>query len=507
VRNGARSVWTTCRIRAVTAIRQARTARSATAIRPATAIRLAKPIRPVTPGPLSPVTRPVVLTVAALVAAVIAGTGGTIATASHPAGQPGPAVSAAGRAAARQSPARPGPAGLTGLLVPDGSPVSGAQLTAAGASAAVPAVQTSAIGPGAKAPGAGAATVGLAVAPLGQLRPADLLVVSPVTLPAALTARLARLPGVTATDALDAAAIKVDGQFVQMLGVSPGQFRAFAAAPTAKSDSLWRSVAAGGVAVSYTMGKLDKLPLGGTVTVAGRQTEKLRVGAFGTVGISGVDAVVSDQVAQSLGIPAGNALVISAPKVSLAALAAQVQGLLPRGAGLAQLVTQAQPGVPGAAALAAAGAAGSTAAGAGGQAPMTSAQVSAFLRAALSRVGLPYVWGAAGPAAFDCSGLVQWSMAQAGLVMPRVAADQARTGPLISLGELRPGDLLFYHTDVTAPTYISHVAIYLGDNQMEQAPEPGMDVQVVPADFGPAFAGAVQVAPAVAAAVAGDPAG
>jgi peptidoglycan DL-endopeptidase CwlO len=98
-------------------------------------------------------------------------------------------------------------------------------------------------------------------------------------------------------------------------------------------------------------------------------------------------------------------------------------------------------------------------------------------------------------------------MRQAGLVMPRVAADQARAGPLVPLSDLRPGDLLFYHTDVTAPTYISHVAIYLGNGQMEQAPEPGEDVQVVPADFGAGFAGAIQVSPAIAAAVAGDPAG
>ena len=52
-----------------------------------------------------------------------------------------------------------------------------------------------------------------------------------------------------------------------------------------------------------------------------------------------------------------------------------------------------------------------------------------MLKAAASRVGYPYVWGGSGPTTFDCSGLVQWSFAQAGVVMPRVAADQARTGP------------------------------------------------------------------------------
>jgi cell wall-associated NlpC family hydrolase len=106
---------------------------------------------------------------------------------------------------------------------------------------------------------------------------------------------------------------------------------------------------------------------------------------------------------------------------------------------------------------------------------------------------------------FDCSGLVKWSLAQAGVVMPRVAADQARTGPQVPLSQLQPGDLLFYHTDPTAPGYISHVAIYAGDGEMIQAPEPGLDVEIVPADFGSEFAGAVAVYPRVAAAVAANP--
>jgi peptidoglycan DL-endopeptidase CwlO len=120
----------------------------------------------------------------------------------------------------------------------------------------------------------------------------------------------------------------------------------------------------------------------------------------------------------------------------------------------------------------------------------------------MSRQGLPYVWGAAGPAAFDCSGLVQWSFAQAGIVMPRVAADQALSGPAVPVSQLAAGDLLFYRTDPTAPDYISHVAIYLGNGWMIQAPEPGMDVEIVPASFGSEFAGAIRVSPAQAASVA-----
>jgi cell wall-associated NlpC family hydrolase len=218
-----------------------------------------------------------------------------------------------------------------------------------------------------------------------------------------------------------------------------------------------------------------------------------------------VDAVVSDTVARSLGIPAGNALVISAPHARFADLMRKVKAILPHGAGVAQLAAQVVPGQVVSASASASGAAGATTTADGP--PLTAVQVRAFLKAAMSRVGMPYVWGAAGPKSFDCSGLVQWSMRQAGLLMPRVAVDQARTGPRVSLSQLQPGDLLFYHTDATAPTYISHVAIYLGNGMMEQAPEPGMDVEIVTAEFGSEFAGAVQVFPRLAAAVAGDLAG
>jgi cell wall-associated NlpC family hydrolase len=358
-----------------------------------------------------------------------------------------------------------------------------------------------------------------AVAPLKQLREADLLVVSPTALPGGTAAKIARLGGVLAAEPVDAARIQVNGMFVAMLGVDPSAFRAFAARPTARATGLWQNVADGGIAVSYTMGKQDKLPLGQSVRVAGARTEQLRVGGFGTVGIAGVDAVVSDSVARSLGLPAGNAIVISAPHAELTALMARVRKLLPAHTSVAPLVAQALPAAAGASsARAGAGTAAGmvTSSGAAGGPGVTAAdgpglsraEVLRFLTVAMSRVGLPYVWGAAGPRAFDCSGLVQWSLAQAGVAMPRVAVDQARTGPQVPVSELQPGDLLFYHTDPTAPGYISHVAIYLGNGEMLQAPEPGENVEIVPAVVGgPGFAGAVQIYPRLAAAVAGNPAG
>jgi cell wall-associated NlpC family hydrolase len=340
---------------------------------------------------------------------------------------------------------------------------------------------------------------GAAVAPLGRLREADVFVVAPSSLPPGTVAALRRLPGVVAAESLDAARLRVNGQVAAMIGVDPSTFRRFAARPTARSDQLWQSVANGAIAVSYTMGRLDKLPLGGLVQVAGTRTESLRAGGFGTVGIGGVDVVVSHAVARSLGLPAANAIVVSAPNASLPSLLAKIRRTVPHNAAVEPLVSQVvvHTGTGTSTGAGTAGSAGGTSAAAG------SAQTTAMLRAALSRQGLPYVWGGSGPGVFDCSGLVQWSFAQAGITMPRVAADQARTGPAIPTSQLQAGDLLFYHTDPTAPGYISHVAIYLGNGLMIQAPQPGMNVAVVPVVLGTEYAGAVRVSPQIAAAVAG----
>ncbi len=338
------------------------------------------------------------------------------------------------------------------------------------------------------------------VAPLGHLTPVDLAAVSATSLPASALTAIRHLHGVHAALAVDAARVQVNGRFVAVLGVDPSRFRGFTAKPTARDSAFWRSVAAGQLGLSYEMGKQAKLPTGTSVTVAGRHIETMPVGPLRTVGIGGIDAVVSDTVAGSLGFPKQNAVVISATsKVSFAKLAKQVKKVLPHSAAVEQLAVQ--PGQAGSAPVT-----GPAGTGTPGQSSISGlvsvTQVRGMLSAALSRLGMPYVWGAAGPRSFDCSGLVQWSFAQAGIVMPRVAADQARTGPSVPVKDLQAGDLLFYHTDPTAPDYISHVAIYLGHGKMLQAPEPGEYVEIVPVDLGSDFAGAVEVSPRIAAQVA-----
>jgi cell wall-associated NlpC family hydrolase len=336
----------------------------------------------------------------------------------------------------------------------------------------------------------------------GRLLPADVLVVDSKALPASVIRNLRRLAGVAAAVPVDAGRIKVNGVFVDVLGVDPIAFRPFVAKPTAGSTTLWDNIAAGGMAISYTMGRQDRLSLSKPVQVTGSRTLRVPVAGFGTVGIGGVDAVVSHGVAKSLGLPSANAIIVSAPHARLDVLMRKIKKLLPAQASVAALVTQFIDGQ----ATITTGAAGDDIAAATGQG-LTSPQLDKFLAAAMSRIGEPYIWGAAGPNAFDCSGLVQWSLAQAGVAMPRVAADQARTGPLLRLGQLRPGDLLFYHTDPTAPNYISHVAIYIGGGWMLQAPETGMNVEVVKADFGAGFAGAIRIYPKIAAGVAASLAG
>lgn len=369
--------------------------------------------------------------------------------------------------------------GLPGAHPSAGPVIPGVPLTLrAGArlvpDSAVPAVKTAARQP--------------VVAPLRRTVQADLLIVAPFSLPGGLAGEVSHLPGIAAAESIEAVRMPVNGTETAVVGADPSQFRSFAAAPTGAANALWQGVADGGIAVSYEMGKLDKIPLGGSVLAAGRTTKRLPVVAFGTLGIGGVNAVISDATARALGVPAGNAIVVSVAAGDFSADSAAARRLLPRGAGIEPLVALTSPGAPGA--------------GPATSPTVPATAVGVMLRAAMSRKGMPYVWGAAGPASFDCSGLVQWSFAQAGIAMPRVAADQALSGPAVPVSQLAAGDLLFYHTDPTAPGYISHVAIYLGNGWMIQAPQPGMDVEVVPAVFGPEFAGAIRVSPARAASVA-----
>jgi cell wall-associated NlpC family hydrolase len=95
---------------------------------------------------------------------------------------------------------------------------------------------------------------------------------------------------------------------------------------------------------------------------------------------------------------------------------------------------------------------------------------------ALAQVGDPYVWAAAGPNSFDCSGLTQYAYAAAGVSLPHSSSMQSQTGTPVSRSELQPGDLVFFYSPV------SHVGMYIGNGQMVHASTSGQPVKVASLD-------------------------
>jgi cell wall-associated NlpC family hydrolase len=91
---------------------------------------------------------------------------------------------------------------------------------------------------------------------------------------------------------------------------------------------------------------------------------------------------------------------------------------------------------------------------------------------AMGKLGAPYRWGAAGPGAFDCSGLVYWSYRQTGTTLPRSSSAQSRVGAPVAKGALQPGDLVFFYRPV------SHVAIYIGGGRVVHASTAGKPVKI-----------------------------
>ena len=108
-----------------------------------------------------------------------------------------------------------------------------------------------------------------------------------------------------------------------------------------------------------------------------------------------------------------------------------------------------------------------------------SGRAGVALRYAVKQIGDNYVWGAAGPIKWDCSGLTMRAYEQAGVRLPHSSRAQFGYGRTISRGNLLPGDLVFFGSP------ISHVGIYIGKNKMVHAPRPGARVQI--AEFGNFF--------------------
>lgn len=101
-----------------------------------------------------------------------------------------------------------------------------------------------------------------------------------------------------------------------------------------------------------------------------------------------------------------------------------------------------------------------------------SGRAAIAIRYAMAQVGKAYVYGAAGPNAFDCSGLTMMAWGQAGVALPHSSSAQFNTGTRVAESDLQPGDLVFYYSP------ISHVGMYIGNGLIVHAANPGAGVRV-----------------------------
>ena len=168
----------------------------------------------------------------------------------------------------------------------------------------------------------------------------------------------------------------------------------------------------------------------------------------------------------------------SATSAPAAAAAAPVRGLAATATGLGYWVVDAAGGVRAFGDAKPAGAPNAVSSPIAGIArlPVPPGAASTAVSFALSHVGDPYVYGAAGPTQWDCSGLTMVAYQKAGLIIPRVAQDQFDFGPRLPAGAtLAPGDLLFFGS---SPTAVGHVGMYVGNGEMVDAPHTGAYVEV-----------------------------
>ena len=312
------------------------------------------------------------------------------------------------------------------------------------------------------------------VAPFREARSVEYFAVSAKPLPREAVREVRRIAGVDHVLTVDAARVEVEGEATSLLGVHPSTFRNHAPEPSADADEIWQGVAEGHIALSKDVGTERELRLGEEVTLGGGNGEiSMEVWTHATSGIAGIDALVSRDRARELGMPEGNALVISAADTDLWELHEALEEVLGEDTQLQLVADAPEPLV-------------------GGEAvpPTVMEQVIAN---AQTQLGVPYVWGGTTPnVGFDCSGLLQWAFREAGVSIPRVTHDQWNAGDRVEWDDLQRGDLLFWRSDPTAPDYISHVAIYLGDGQMLEAPRTGLNVHVTQVRTNN-YAGAVRV--------------
>lgn len=125
--------------------------------------------------------------------------------------------------------------------------------------------------------------------------------------------------------------------------------------------------------------------------------------------------------------------------------------------------------------------------------PPASSGADAAIAWAHTRIGLPYLWGGTGPNGYDCSGLTQGAWRAGGVTLNRTSRDQYRQVTKISYNDLQPGDLVFWGTNPNDASSVYHVALYIGNGQILEAPRPGVNVKISPMRYASTMAYAGRV--------------
>ncbi len=109
---------------------------------------------------------------------------------------------------------------------------------------------------------------------------------------------------------------------------------------------------------------------------------------------------------------------------------------------------------------------------------MSASKAETAIAWARTKLGLPYVWGGTGPNGYDCSGLTQGAWKAAGVNLNRTSRDQYRQVTKIAYSDLQPGDLVFWGTNKNDASSVYHVALYIGNGQILEAPSEGKPVRI-----------------------------
>jgi Transglycosylase SLT domain len=165
-------------------------------------------------------------------------------------------------------------------------------------------------------PSAGATTSGS----FRKIISPDLLVIEPSGLSARQLAKLSAVAGVRQVVTADGAAIKLGGRRVNVLGVNPGQFRSWTPLATATDQRLWTALGRGRFVTSSTLAGQRKLHRGTAYQITGARQEQLTFGGSASLGISGIDGLVSTQVSAQLGLVPRVLALVSAPGAGMARL-------------------------------------------------------------------------------------------------------------------------------------------------------------------------------------------